>query len=235
MADQAVDEVGPGSIRGLIRSRMPGGVLPECALVLAFVALTVALAARTPVLLRIDLGVADWCDQHRPYVARLVAGGFNLLGQGGPQSIIVALLAAVRARRLRSIRPLIPVVAAYLILGCIVMPLKILSERAAPHAALAHREWLFALESGRSYPSGHVANALVWYVVMLIVVGDLFPRWVRLLLRIVPAPVVFGTTVYLGYHWVSDDLAGLCIGALVVRILLRVRWDMIPLGRLGNP
>ena len=44
-----------------------------------------------------------------------------------------------------------------------------------------------------------------------------------------PPVIVFCTTTYLGYHWITDSVAGLFLGLMLTRLLTRVPWDSIPL------
>jgi membrane-associated phospholipid phosphatase len=48
---------------------------------------------------------------------------------------------------------------------------------------------------------------------------------------VVPPVVLCFSTVYLGYHWLSDTVAGVLFGLLLDRLLWRTPWDELPLGR----
>ena len=133
-------------------------------------------------------------------------------------------------------RPLLPVVCAYLLLMAVVGPVKVLTDRAAPHKPedVAHREEFFS--GGMSYPSGHTANTVVWYGVLVLLLAALLPAALppaaRLALRLGPPLIVAVVTTYLGFHWLTDTVAGLIAGLLLDRLLRRVRWDDVPLHRL---
>ena len=45
-------------------------------------------------------------------------------------------------------------------------------------------------------------------------------------LRIAPPVIVFCTTVYLNFHWLTDSIAGLLLGVLLARLLVRVPWKI---------
>lgn len=214
--------------RPLLR-RVPGGWWLDAALLFGFVALTVALIARTP-LLQVDLAVADWCDAHRPDLPRLASQVLVYLGQRAVLAPVALAMAAWRVRRFRSVRPLLPVAVTFVMLDLVIGSLKLLTGRAAPHADRVHREWLFDYDHGMSYPSGHVANALVWYVAIVIVLGAALPAGLRRVLLIVPMPLIIVVTTYLGWHWITDDIAGALLGVVGARVLLRIRWDAVPLG-----
>lgn len=221
----------------------PAGWWFDVLLLAAFVALTVALADGR--LLGLDRAVADWSAAHRPAPAHWVALGLNLLGQGTPLTLIAAGLAVLLGRRTGSVRPLLPVAAAFLVTGLTVKPLKLWTDRAAPSASVkephlpeADAVQLFHTPGtyGQSYPSGHVANAIVWYAVLALLLAallrtlgrDVPHRWI-IGLRVVPPLVVLGTTTYLSFHWLTDSVAGLLLGLLLYRLLYRVPWDDLPL------
>ncbi len=208
---------------------------PDLACAGAFTVLTVLLAAGH--LLGLDAAVADWADDHRPAPLYWTARVLNYLGQGGQVLMPVAvLLAAAVAWRSRSIRPLLVFAAAFVLTYVTIGPLKIWLQRAAPHFTGPDRTVLFNQaavgEYGMSYPSGHVANALVWYGVIALLlaalVGHLPPRAV-LALRVLPPVIVFCTTTYLSFHWITDSVAGLFLGLVLTRLMARVPWDTVRL------
>ena len=213
---------------------MRRGWLADAVLVAVLAALTAAVAAGWTH--GLDLAVRDWSAGHRPTPAYVIARALNLLGQGTPLAIIAAVLAGLLAWRSHSVRPLLPVVAAYILLMATVGPVKVLTDRAAPHKppATPHREEF--LSGGLSYPSGHTANTVVWYGVLVLLLAALAPAVLqpaaRRALRLAPPAVVAVVTTYLGFHWVTDTVAGLIVGLLLDRLLRRVRWDDVPLHRL---
>jgi membrane-associated phospholipid phosphatase len=166
----------------------------------------------------------------------VIARALNLLGQGSPLAILAAALAGLLGWRAHSVRPLLPVVAAYLLLMAVVGPVKVLTDRAAPHKppATLNREEFFS--GGLSYPSGHTANTVVWYGVLVMLLAALAPTAMRpaarRALRLAPPVAVAVVTTYLGFHWVTDTVAGLIAGLLLYRLMRRVRWDDVPLHRL---
>ncbi|MGC5019950.1 phosphatase PAP2 family protein [Micromonospora sp. DT47] len=235
---------------GVTRRRLrPAGWWFDASLLLALVALTVALA--TDHLFGVDRAVADWSADHRPTVAYWVARVLNLLGQGTPLTLIAAGLGVLVAVRLRSVRPVLPPVVAFALTYLTIGPLKVWTARPAPSASLrepflppAQTLPLFQHELpvsyAQSYPSGHVANAIVWYGVLALLlapllrsVGRRVPPGLVTVVRVVPPLVVLSTTTYLGWHWLTDSVAGLLLGLLLDRLLHRVPWDDLPLpGRL---
>jgi membrane-associated phospholipid phosphatase len=234
------------TVRRQIRLRpvRPAGWWFDAVLVGGFVALTAALASG--LLLDVDLAVRDWASGHRPRAAYWTARSLNYLGQGGwlltPIAVALAVAVGLRAR---SVRPLLVVAAAFAFTYVTIGPLKIWADRAAPGSTLPPEKSvqifndLPAGEYDLSYPSGHVANAIVWYGVIALLLaaltgGRLTPALVRLI-RLAPPAMVLVTTTYLNFHWLTDGLAALLLGLFLDRLLGRVPWDELPLpGRLGR-
>jgi membrane-associated phospholipid phosphatase len=214
---------------------------PDVASLAGFVAFTALLAAGH--LLDLDTAVADWADAHRPAPLYWIARVLNYLGQGGQVLMPVSvLLAGLLAWRRRSVRPLLVFAGAFVLTYLTIGPLKVLFQRAAPASELPDRVVLFNSDAPPGeyllgYPSGHVANALVWYGVIALLLaglrGRLDPR-VYAALRIVPPVVVFATTTYLSFHWITDSVAGLLLGLVLARLMARVPWDTLPLPHLRD-
>ncbi|WP_370150409.1 phosphatase PAP2 family protein [Streptacidiphilus sp. EB129] len=141
---------------------------------------------------------------------------YVVAGQRGPSAIVVALWLGWRSWRARSLRPLLVVGVALVLLNMSVGAVKIGTGRLGPHYAhVAGSSELF--QGGGIFPSGHTANAVVtWGIVAYLAV-----RWRRL------GAVLAGfmgfsigmTTIYLGTHWTSDVLSGWAAGALVLLAL----------------
>lgn len=224
-----MDATVPARVRRDGRIR-PRGWWFDGVLVLGFTGLTVALAgglgaASRSGLLAADRAVRDWSDGHRPPVLDTVTTVANLLGRGGPLTTLSTVIAVVLAWRTRSARPLAPVALAFGLTFTVLTALKNLTDRAAPHAyrppdSVPHPELLGS--GGVSYPSGHLVNAIVWYGVLVLLLARWLPVPARRLVRVVPAAVLTGSTVYLGFHWATDTLAGLVLGLLLERVLRRV-------------
>lgn len=215
----------------------------DLSLLVGFVALTVALARGH--LLALDLDVAAWVSHHRPPPLYVLLWIFNYLGQGGQVLMPIAIvLAALVAWRRRSIRPLLAFAAVFVLTYVTIGPLKIWLDRAAPAFEGPNREILFnPAASGSlamSYPSGHVANALAWYGIIAVLLNALLRSLDRpplserayLALRILPPAIVFCTTTWLAFHWITDSVAGLLLGLILTRLLARIPWDDVPLPSL---
>lgn len=209
---------------------------PDLVALAAFAALSVALVRGH--LLALDLRVADWAlaDQSSPvyWTARV----FNYLGQGAQVLMpVAAILTFLLWRRTRSIRAALPFAAAFLLTMFTIGPAKIFFDRAAPRFTGPDREIMFNPAAfgvkAQSFPSGHVANAFVWYAVIALLLAAVLARTLTrrelLLVRVLPVVIVFITTVYTGFHWLTDSIAALFLGFVLARLLQRLPWDRIPL------
>ncbi|MBO4206537.1 phosphatase PAP2 family protein [Micromonospora echinofusca] len=234
------------TVRRKVRLRpvRPGGWWFDVLLVAGFGALTWALAAGH--LLDLDLAVRRWTVDHDPAALWWTARILNLLGQGGALLMPVAGgLAVAVAWRARSVRPLLLVAATFLVTYLTIGPLKVWTDRAAPSAVT--KEPFLAPEVAvpifnhqlppgtydMGYPSGHVANAIVWYGVIAVLLVALtagrLPVGAYRLVRFAPPVILLCTTTYLGYHWLTDGLAALLLGWFLDRLLHRVPWNDLPL------
>jgi membrane-associated phospholipid phosphatase len=231
-----------------LRQARPAGWWFDALLLAGFVALTVTLAQGGA--LGLDLAVRDWVNAHGPGVAYPVVRALNFLGQGGQLlTPLAGVLAAAAALRTRSIRPLLVVAATFAITYLTIGPLKLWTDRAAPSSTLAPEESVRLFntlppgEYDLSYPSGHVANAVVWYATIALLLGALVAGrlnpMVAWAVRVGPPAILLFSTTYLNFHWLTDGVAALLLGLFLDRLLARVPWDDLPLprwlGEWGRP
>ncbi|MCM2576576.1 phosphatase PAP2 family protein [Streptomyces meridianus] len=145
---------------------------------------------------------------------------FVVLGQRGPTAVLVAAWLGWRSWRQRTLRPLLALGVALLLLNVTVGAVKIGLGRLGPHYATSvGSAELFA--GGDIFPSGHTANAVVTWGVLAYLATTPSARRVLSVVGAVFALGVGATTVYLGTHWVSDVLLGWAAGLL---ILLGLPW-----------
>ncbi|MGI5399966.1 phosphatase PAP2 family protein [Streptomyces sp. CA-135486] len=145
---------------------------------------------------------------------------FVVLGQRGPTAVMVAAWLGWRSWRQHTLRPLLALGAALLLLNATVGAVKIGLGRLGPHYAtqIGSAE-LFA--DGDIFPSGHTANAVVtWGILAYLATTPRARRYLSALSAVVSLGVGL-TTVYLGTHWLSDVLLGWAAGLL---ILLALPW-----------
>jgi membrane-associated phospholipid phosphatase len=143
----------------------------------------------------------------------------TLFGQRGPVLAIALPFTAWLVWRLRRWEPALRMGAALVLLTAVVYALKLGIARTAPP------EDAIGTADGQSYPSGHLANAvLVWGLMAWLAArhADVVPRLVRRALRWAalagPALVLVGMTL-LDYHWLTDFITGAALGAVLLWIV----------------
>ncbi|BFV60269.1 hypothetical protein KCMC57_up53730 [Kitasatospora sp. CMC57] len=198
-----------------LRSASRGHALLTGVVGLAYLLVTLAVLLDSPL---VEL---DWAlEQLRPYQrwpgVQPLLELWILVGQRGPSAVAACAWLGWRCHRLRTVRPLLVMGAALLLLNVTVGGVKIVTGRLGPHYA-EHRGLPQLFLGGTAFPSGHTANAVVtWGVLAYLAV-----RWRRtgVLLTALTAVSIGLTTVYLGTHWISDVFAGWAAGALVLLAL----------------
>ncbi|MER6997330.1 phosphatase PAP2 family protein [Streptomyces sp. NPDC000410] len=153
---------------------------------------------------------------------------YVVLGQRGPTAVMVAAWLGWRSWRQHTLRPLLALGAALLLLNATVGSVKLGLGRLGPHYAtqIGSAE-LFA--GGDIFPSGHTANGVVtWGILAYLATTPRARRYLSALSAVVSLGVGL-TTVYLGTHWLSDVLLGWAAGLL---ILLALPWCEPLIGRV---
>ncbi|MGW3496246.1 phosphatase PAP2 family protein [Streptomyces sp. NPDC001020] len=145
---------------------------------------------------------------------------YVVLGQRGPTAVMVAAWLGWRSWRQHTLRPLLSLGAALLLLNATVGAAKYGMGRLGPHYATvigSNEMW----SGGDIFPSGHTANAVVtWGILAYLASTPRARRWLSALSAVTSLGVGL-TTVYLGTHWLSDVLLGWAAGLL---ILLALPW-----------
>jgi membrane-associated phospholipid phosphatase len=211
------------------------------------VALAVALLAGVivdlldgGVLERVDLRVSEIV---RPW--RLGGSGaypvvwlLTQLGGRGTILVVLAALVGYLAWRRRTWIPLVRALLALALLTLTVYGIKSGMGRTAP----GYPGSFFFHSDGASFPSGHVANAvLMWGVARWQAVEYRLPPRVQRgfwLLSVVGPAVTGAAMVSLDFHWLSDALAGGCVGIVLLGVVHALnaavlsRWVRAPAGQL---
>ncbi len=187
---------------------------------LGFYAVIVAAVWSTSWLVRLDWQVMLF----RPYKQwpgmHAFLDYFVVLGQRGPTAVLIAAWLGWRSWRQRTLRPLLVMACALLLLNVSVGAAKLGMGREGPHYAnvIGSNEMFL---TGDIFPSGHTANAVVTWGILAYLATTPRARRTLSVIASVFALGVGGTTVYLGTHWVSDVLLGWAAGLLV---LLALPW-----------
>ncbi len=157
---------------------------------------------------------------------------------GGRAFILVVLagLVVYLAVRRRTLLPLVRVLLAVALLTAVVYAFKYGAGRTAPSypGSFFHR-------NGASFPSGHVANAvLMWGLARWQAVEYRLPGAVQRTFRVLSlaAPVVTGLAmIVLDFHWVTDALVGASVGIVLLGVVhlldgaVLSRWPRARAGR----
>jgi membrane-associated phospholipid phosphatase len=204
----------------------------------AFVAISIALAyasRRVPALANWDERVTDAFIAWRSAGWSRTFWAFTLIGDDPLMaSFAVALVCLLLTwgRRARA-----AAVSVGLAAGWAVMHLtKVLVARARPSESLA----LIQTPASHSMPSGHALISVVFFGLLVYLLtgaarrrnaGPAAPAVAVVLIGVVAAMVGL-SRVYLGVHWLSDVIAGWCLGGavLVEAVRLMAHWQ-----RTGGP
>ena len=141
------------------------------------------------------------------------------LGLGLVCGVVLAVAAAATAWQRRRWEPVLLVVGAALLLNAVVGGLKLLLGRGQ---AVLGDPGLFA--GGMAFPSGHAANTAFTAALLVHLVrscGRSVRRATAVVAVLVPSAVTALVSLFLGFHWASDLLAGALVGALVAWCALR--------------
>jgi membrane-associated phospholipid phosphatase len=76
-----------------------------------------------------------------------------------------------------------------------------------------------------------MGNSLVWYAVIALLLAAVLGRPLRtgesFAVRVLPVVILFVTTVYTGFHWLTDSVAGVLLGLFLARLIERVPWESV--------
>ncbi len=181
-------------------------------------------------LLGADASAQPWfTDQASGQAGHAVLGVLAAFGEVVVAVPVLAVAALWRGWRQRSARPVVVCAVAAAATGASVALLKVAVGRTAPGAGVDA-----VLAGGRSYPSGHAATAAVCLLLAAWVVagpGGGVRRGVLVTGAGVLSLAVGWATVALGFHWVSDVVGGLLVGAFFAAAATRwlagdLRWGL---------
>ena len=167
--------------------------------------------------LRISAVISDWGLRDSTafpfvWIVTQVGGRVTIL-------VVLAVLVGYLAWRRRTLLPLIRVLMALALLTVVVYGIKHGTGRTAPGFP---GSFLFH-EDGASFPSGHVANAvLMWGVArwQAVEYGLPLPVQRAFWALSVLGPVVTGLAmVSLDFHWVTDAVVGGAVGILLLGVV----------------
>lgn len=193
--------------------------------------ITALVASR--LLAPLDVAVREWLTRRLPHQAVHFARHAVHLGQGTPLTIVVFCIAALQSRRLGTFKPILLSLQASASLYILVGLSKVVSRRGAPADPRPDAVEFFSKPfcggpECMSYPSGHVADVIVWYGLAAILLGHWINQRVLIVARFALATIVTVASTVSGYHWLTDSAAGIFIG-IAVYLSLRLADDYLSL------
>jgi membrane-associated phospholipid phosphatase len=149
-----------------------------------------------------------------------LAQGWTFAGSEVSVGLLAALVAAWLLVRRRDRRATALFTFGMLLSGGLTLGLKHLLSRPRPPAGVV----LGPLDTGYSFPSGHTLYSTAFLGLLAVLL------WRRTTTAVARLGIVAGAVtasaavalsrVYLGYHWLTDVLAGLALGAMVVAVTI---------------
>jgi undecaprenyl-diphosphatase len=189
------------------------GLLGAAALLLAFLVLTVLIPGPLrPLDLAFNQFRGDDFSTIRPYL--------EVLDRIGQRAVCLPVLAAVAAwasYRAKTWRPAVVAAGSVLAVNVVVAVFKFGLERGAP----LDNEPDF-LTGGVMYPSGHAANVLLVYGLAAYLWwrytdASRRTRWALVVGVAMLTVLMFTTSLSLRWHWFTDLVAGVLVGAAALR------------------
>jgi len=159
---------------------------------------------------RADQAIDSWMHTHRlaplTSVFLLISFLHNTFGILAASALILLMLGL--RRRWKDVQFLLVVVLGGLPLNSL---LKLAFHRQRPSFEHA----LDALQS-YSFPSGHASGSTLFYSAIVVLLANTSWRWPALAGASLMIALVGASRIYLGAHYPSDVLAGVCVGVIWV-------------------
>jgi membrane-associated phospholipid phosphatase len=143
---------------------------------------------------------------------------YDKMGQRSVLVPILLLVAGIFARRHRTWRPVVLAVVSFVVLNVVVGAMKILIGRAETESGSVD-----VLAGGIIFPSGHASNmvltgGLIVYLFWLYAEDPPLRRLTGLVAVLTTVTCV--TSLFLGTHWLTDLIAGLLVGGLLLQLVI---------------
>jgi undecaprenyl-diphosphatase len=206
------------------RALLPGLILSAAGL-FAFIAVLDQFLERDDIYLADQPVLEALADVRTPWLTTVLTGVTNAFGPV-VLPLVVGALCLVWARVTRAWRDPALLLGAMVASTAIAVVVKLLVSRPRPEEDL---QVIPGLETSFSFPSGHTTGAATLVLVVAYLVWRHRKR-TRELMAWAAASVgivilVGGSRLYLGYHFVTDVMAGACLGVVTLGMVVATsRW-----------
>jgi undecaprenyl-diphosphatase len=199
--------------------RVRDWLVPLAAVALAFVLGEAVAEGHPPAL---DRQLLDWVAGHiTGTLQQLLVLVYRLTGKGfTPVLVLASILFLALRRRWRDLVLLCSSTGGILLV--VDLLLKPYFDRSRPTDSLIPLD-------GRSFPSGHAAGSIAFYVAMVVILSVDHPqrRWPLALLAGAWVALIWLSTLVVRAHWPSDLIAGGAVGLAWLSLCL-AGWRTIP-------
>jgi undecaprenyl-diphosphatase len=183
---------------------------------LAVYAILVVLVAVGGPVDDLDRGVRDAIAAHHDPTLGDLAENLTSALSPGLDALVLVLGGGLVARRTRRLRPFLAAGVAGWTMAVVVLATKHALGRRSPLPFEPNMH-------GGSFPSGHTAAALVCLGAIVVLLRAVRPSWYRPLMTAVAllTTVVAAALVYDSFHWLSDTIGSIALGAGLLGLLQR--------------
>lgn len=203
-----------GRGRAAVATRLPVALLAAATACFAAIALDVTDDGP---LAHADVRVARWNAGHEPHAVQAWAERVTHAGSAPVLAVVCVLAAAWLLHR----RRLLDAATLLVSLGAVVVLAQVLKH--AFHRARPHPLPGVQVPGSFSFPSGHAANAVCVFFLLALLLAPRAGRAWALGAALAASAAVGATRVLLDVHYVSDVLAGACVGLALVALALAAR------------
>jgi undecaprenyl-diphosphatase len=178
---------------------------------------------------QLDIKIVDWIKNHRTVILNTIMVDLTALGS----ATIVALLSIICFVYLFIVNDrasAFQIIIASFGAGTLMKCIKTLVQRPRPDHSLRLIE-----ASGFSYPSGHALVCAAMYLTLCLIgmrqIKSFKRQTALLAMTLIMVSLVAFSRVYLGVHYPSDILSGICIG-FTWAIILEITLNYLKSGRI---
>ena len=169
-------------------------------------------------LTQLDIALVDWDGESSIPSLERTAWAYDKVGQRSVLVPILLIVAGVLARRHRTWRPVVLAAMSFLVLNVVVGAMKLIIGRSETETGNPD-----VLAGGIIFPSGHSSNMVLTggVIVYLLLRYAKNPpaRSVAALWTVLTVLTIL-TSVYIGSHWLTDLIAGVLVGGLLLQSVI---------------